>query len=234
MEDIQTRPLIEVGEPFIVDHIVSERERVANVFFNNGFADVHVDSVVANRFTSTNNVKVVIAVSRGRRYQFGRITIRQDSTVAGQVEEEVIRQHLDFQRGDFYSQAKRIDSERNLNRLGIFETSRIEPIVGAKSDSLLEIPMRVFVRARPFQEIVPEVGVNDENNAFNILLGLNYNHRNLYGGARNFETSLQFQLQSIQDVDFDRVLHHTGLRDSSVIGNAELSFQMNQPLLFQQ
>ena len=74
--------------------------------------------------------------------------------------------------------------------------------------------------------------MNDENNAFNILLGLSYNHRNFFGGARNFETKFQFQLQSIQDVDFDRVLHQTGLRDSSVIGNAELSFQINQPYFF--
>ena len=231
-EELLTRPLIEVGEPFIVDHVVNERERIVNAFFDNCFADVRVDSVVADRFTSTNNIKVVIAISRGKRYQFGGITIRQDSTAVERVDDQVIREHLDFQRGDFYSQAKRIDSERNLNRLGIFETSRIEPIVSMRSDSLLEIPMRVFVRTRPFQELVPEVGVNDENNAFNILLGLSYNHRNFFGGARNFETKFQFQLQSIQDVEFGRVLNHTGFRDSSVIGNAELSFLINQPYFF--
>jgi outer membrane protein insertion porin family len=116
-----------------------------------------------------------------------------------------------------------------LNRLGVFETSRIEPIVAMKSDTTQEIPMQVYVRPRPFQEIVPEVGVNDENNAFNILLGLGYNNRNFFGGARNFAAKLQVQLQSIQDVEFSRVFKSTGLRDSSVLGNAELSFQINQP-----
>lgn len=232
MEEIQARPLIEVGDPFIADHTVNERARLVGVFFNNGYADVRVDSVVAHRYTSTNNVKVIFAISRGKRYLFGDIVVRRDSTASEHVDEQVVRRHLDFQQGDFYSEAKRIDSERNLNRLGVFETSRIEPIVGMKSDTLLEIPTQVFVRPRPFQELVPEIGVNDENNAFNILLGLGYNNRNFFGGARNFQAGFQFQLQSIQDVEFTRVFRQTGLRDSSVIGNAEISLHIKQPYFF--
>ena len=228
-EEIKARPLIRVGDPFVVDRVASERARIVNAFFNNGFADVHVDSVVGHRYTSSNNFTLIVAVSRGKRYVFGDISVRQDTAVSWTVDSDVIRQHLDFKQGDFYSEARRRDSERNLNRLGVFEASRIEPIVGLKSDSGQAIPMQVFVRPRPFQEIVPEVGVNDENNAFNVLLGLGYNHRNFSGGARYFEAKFQVQIQSIQDVEFSRVFHGTGLRDSSVIGNAELSFQVNQP-----
>jgi outer membrane protein assembly factor BamA len=232
MEEIETRPLIEQGDPYIVDRIVGERARIVNAFFNNGYADVRIDSIVPYRYTSTGNIKLVIAITRGKRYLFGDITIRHDSLASDRVEEDVIRRHLDFGKGDFYSKAKRSDSERNLNRLGVFETSRIEAVIGAKSDTTFDIPIQVFVRPRPAQELVPEIGVNDENNAFNILLGLGYNNRNFLGGARNFETKFQFQLQSIQDVEFSRVFHGTGLRDSSVIGNAELSFQINQPYFF--
>jgi len=229
LEEIKSGPLIQVGDPFVVARIANERARLVNAFFNNGFADVHVDSVVGHRYTSTNNFTVIVAVSRGKRFVFGDVSIREDTTVTGNVDNDVIRQHLDFKQGDFYSEAKRRDSERNLNRLGVFETSRIEPIVAMKSDTAREIPMQVYVRPRPFQEIVPEIGVNDENNAFNILLGLGYNNRNFLGGARNFGAKLQVQMQSIQDVEFSRVFKGTGLRDSSVIGNAELTFQINQP-----
>jgi outer membrane protein insertion porin family len=231
-EEIKARPLIEVGDPFVVDQVVSERARLVNAFFNNGFADVHVDSAVAHRFASTGNVKLIFAFAPGRRYLFGSIRVRPDSSVVEHVDELVVRQHLDFKQGDFYSEAKRIDSERNLNRLGVFEASRIESIIGLKSDTSMEIPTQVFVRPRPFQELAPEIGVSDENNAFNILLGLGYNNRNFLGGARNFQAKFQFQLQSIQDVEFTRVLRETGLRDSSVIGNAELSLQINQPYFF--
>ncbi len=231
-EELDAKPLIETGEPFIVDRVVNERARIVNAFFNNGYADVHVDSIVPYKYTSTGNIKLMIAVTRGKRYLFGAVAVKQDSLAAAGVDEGVIRRHLDFQKGDFYSEAKRTDSERNLNRLGVFETSRIEPIVGVKSDTSFEIPTQVFVRPRPFQELVPEIGVSDENNAFNVLLGLSYNNRNFFGGARNFETRFQFQLQSIQDVEFSRVFQGTGLRDSSVIGNTELSFQIIQPYFF--
>jgi outer membrane protein insertion porin family len=229
LEELKSQPLIQVGDPFVVERVANERARIVNAFFNNGFADVHVDSVVGHRYASSNNFKLIVAVSPGKRYVFGDVSVHPDTTVSERVDSAVVREHLDFKQGDFYSEAKRRDSERNLNRLGVFETSRIDPAVGMKSDSMLAIPMQVMVRPRPFQEIVPEVGVNDENNAFNILLGLGYNNRNFLGGARNFEAKLQVQLQSIQDVEFSRVFKGTGLRDSSVIGNAELSFRINQP-----
>jgi outer membrane protein assembly factor BamA len=229
MEEIKSRPLIHLGDPFIVERVADERARIVNAFFDNGYADVRVDSVVGHRYASTNNFKVIVAVARGKRYIFGDIVLRQDTTVTEHVDDEVVRQHLDIRQGDFYSESKRRGSERNLNRLGVFETSRIDPLARSRTDTALAIPMQVFVRPRPFHEIVPEVGVNDENNAFNILLGLGYNNRNFFGGARNFQAKLQVQLQSIQDVEFSRVFKKTGLRDSSVIGNAELSFQINQP-----
>jgi outer membrane protein assembly factor BamA len=232
MEEIKSRPLIHLGDPFIVERVADERARIVNAFFDNGYADVRVDSVVGHRFVSTNNVKVIVAIARGKRYIFGDIVLRQDTTVTEHVEDDVIRQHLDIRQGDFYSEGKRRGSERNLNRLGVFETSRIDPLARSRTDTARTIPMQVFVRPRPFHEIVPEVGVNDENNAFNILLGLGYNNRNFFGGARNFQAKLQVQLQSIQDVEFSRVFKKTGLRDSSVIGNAELSFQINQPYFF--
>jgi outer membrane protein insertion porin family len=228
-EEIKSRPLIQVGDPFVIERVANERARIVNAFFDNGFADVHVDSVVGHRYTSSNNFTLIVAISRGKRFLFGDIAIREDTTVTGNVDDDVIRQHLDFKKGDFYSKAKQSESERNLNRLGVFETSRIEPIVAMKTDTSQEIPMQIYVRPRPFQEIVPEIGVNDENNAFNVLLGLGYNHRNFAGGARNFEAKSQVQIQSIQDVEFSRVFKGTGLRDSSVIGNAELTFQINQP-----
>lgn len=229
VRELEAAPLIEVGEPLVVDRVVAEQARLVNTFFNNGFADVRAERPIVNKYSGSDNVTVVFTLIPGKRYHFGAIRVRQDSTATQVVDELVVHRHLDFRQGDFYSQAKKVDSERNLNRLGIFETSRIEPIVGLRSDTLMEIPTEVFIRPRPFQELVPEIGVNDENNAFNILLGLGYNNRNFFGGARNFQAKFQFQLQSIQDVEFSRVVNQTGLRDSSVIGNAELSFQINQP-----
>ena len=231
-EEIELNPLFKIGDPFIMDHVIAERGRIVNAFFNNGYVDVRVDSVPAYRFASTNNIKVVFAFTRGNRYQFGDVRVEQDSTVAERVTEEVILRHLDFRKGDFFSDARKVDSERNLNRLGVFEGSKVEPVVASKSDSLMQIPISVFVRPRPFQELVPEIGINDENNAFNIQFGIGYNNRNFLGGARNSSAKLRLQVQSIQDIEFSRVFGGTGLRDSSVLGTAEISAKIIQPFFF--
>ncbi len=229
LEEIEAAPVVKTGDPFVMEQVVAERSRIVTAFYNNGFVDVRMDSVVAHRYDATKSITLIFAFTRGNRFVFGPITVLQDTTVRERVKDGVILRHLDFKQGDFYSEAKRIESERNLNRLGIFEASRVEPIVVAKSDTLLDIPMSVFVRPRPFQELVPEIGINDENNAFNIQIGLGYNNRNFYGGARNFSTRLRLQVQSIQDVDFSRVFGGTGLRDSSLLGSAELSIRLIQP-----
>lgn len=231
-EEIEQNPLIEVGDPFIMEQVVAERGRLVNAFFNNGFVHVRVDTVVGHLYESTGNVLLIFAFSRGNRFLFGDVSVQQDSTVSEQVEQEVILRHLDFTKGDFYSEEKKLGSERNLNRLGVFEASRVEPLVDAAAESLLAIPMKVFTRSRPFHELVPEIGVNDENNAFNIQMGLGYNHRNFYGGARNFSTRLRLQVQSIQDMEFSRVFGGTGLKDSTVLGSAELTVKLVQPYFF--
>jgi outer membrane protein assembly factor BamA len=83
--------------------------------------------------------------------------------------------------------------------------------------------------ARAYQELTPEIGVNDENNAFNVLLGIGYNHRNFFGGARNFSTRLRFNLQSLQDVRIRTLFNGTALRDSLLVTKDELTVQLTQP-----
>jgi outer membrane protein insertion porin family len=166
------------------------------------------------------------------RYSFGDITVSHDTTVTERVSDAVVRRHLDFEPGDFYSEERKSESERNLNRLGVFEATRIEPLVEAIPRDSLFIPMRVIVRPRSFHELTPEIGVNDENSAFNVLTGIGYSNRNFLGDARNFSTRLRVSLQSIQDVNLSRVIRDTGFKDSTLISRIEVTGRVVQPYLF--
>jgi outer membrane protein insertion porin family len=105
----------------------------------------------------------------------------------------------------------------------------IQHIQTEASDTTRTVDMLVFVRPRPFHELTPELGVNDEKNAFNLQFGVGYSNRNFFGGARNFTSRLRLNIQSIQDVDFSRVFGRTGLRDTTVISTLDFSTQMIQP-----
>lgn len=232
IEDIEGNRLLRVGDPYRVDVVEQELRRIVGSFANHGYVRVQLDEPVARRYASTNNVTLVWTFHPNERYSFGSITVEHDTTVSQRVDSAVVVRHLEFVPGDFYSEERKIDSERNLNRLGVFEATRIEPLTDARTGDTLRIPMRIFVRPRPFHELTPEIGVNDENSAFNVTTGIGYSNRNFFGGARSLTVRSSISLQSIQDVHFTRILQETGLRDSSLISRIEISGQIVQPYLF--
>ena len=232
LSEIQGNRLIEKGEPFIKSRADAELRRIVGVFANKGYLGARADTVVAVRYASTNNFSVRFSFTSGQRYLFGTVQIQQDTTAERSIDESVIRRHLDFAEGDFYSEQRKFESERNLSRLGVFEAAKIENAVTNPTPGQVQIPVNVMVRARPFQELTPEIGINDENNAFNILTGLGYSHRNFFGGARSFTTRLRLSLQSIQYARLDRIFSQTGLRDSSIVSKVEFTTQLIQPYFF--
>ena len=135
-------------------------------------------------------------------------------------------------RSSLYSNEKQVASERNLNRLDLFEAVHIDhPRLSDTSSSAI-VPMEVSVRPRSRNEISPELGVSDENNAFNLGAGLGYTGRNFFGDGRTFSAHARVRTQDIQRWKFTRVFSDSGFRDPSVVGAVELQFQVLQPYLF--
>jgi outer membrane protein insertion porin family len=196
--ELTSNKQIQVGQPYIQSKVEEESRRIIKVFANNGYVNVKLVTVDARRYSSTDNFTLVFIFNPGRRYTFGTISVEQDTALPQHIDSTIVLRHLDLTEGEYYSEQKKIESERNLNRLGVFETTKIENALPDTSSEITSIPVRVFVRTRPFQELTPEIGVNDENNAFNVLFGIGYNHRNFFGGARNFSIRLRLNLQSIQ------------------------------------
>jgi outer membrane protein insertion porin family len=231
-EELDEDPKIVQGDRYSARAVEEELVRVRTAFGNNGYRAAVLAPVEAYRYASTNNITLVITVSRGPRYKFGTVDVAEDTTAREIVDPQIVVNHLDFTSGEFYSEAKKTESERNLNRLGIFESTRIEPLEVQKTDTSIEVPMRVTVRPRVFQEISPEVGANDKDNAFNLFVGLGYNHRNFFGGARNFTIRTRVSVQSIFDISIQNIVNRAGIRDSSLIGTFEITSEMIQPYLF--
>ena len=227
--DIVMNSVLHVHEPFIMDNLETEVRHDIAVLANGGYVNMRVDTIDAHRYASTNNFTIILAYTPGARYTFGKIKIQEDTASLAHIDSMTILQHLDYQEGDFYSEQKKTQSERNLNRLGIFDASKIENVVSSSLTDSRSIPTNVLVRTRSFQELSPEIGVNDENNAFNVSLGVSYNHRNFLGSARNFSTSLNVNIQSIYAIQFKRLLTQTGWQDSSLVAKLNLSMQILQP-----
>ena len=228
MEELTLNKQTQVGQPYIKNKVEEESHRIIEVFANNGYVNVKLVSVDARHYASTDNFTLVFVFNPGKRYTFGTISVEQDTASPQRIDSTIVLRHLDFTKGEYYGEQKKIESERNLNRLGIFEATKIENALPDTASEITSIPVRVFVRTRPFQELTPEIGVNDENNAFNVLLGIGYIHRNIFGGARNLSTRLRLNLQSIRFGAFNGPI----LRDSSLVSKVEWTTQLVQPYFF--
>jgi outer membrane protein assembly factor BamA len=225
-KELSSNKQITVEAPFIQAKIEAEYTRIVHLCANNGYVNVKLVTLNALHYASTDNVSLVFVFNLGNRFTFGTIAVEQDTASKQHIDSSIVLEHLDFSIGEFYSEEKKIESERNLNRLGIFEATKIENAIPNNSLEMTQIPIRVLVRTRSFQELTPEVGINDENSAFNVLFGIGYNHRNFFGGARNFSTNLRLNVQSLR---FAKVLDGSALRDSSLISKVELTTQLIQP-----
>ena len=126
--------------------VEEESRRIIGVFANNGYVNVKLISVDAFHYASTDNFTLAFAFNPGKRYTFGIISVEQDSTSPQHINPDVILRHLDFKNGEYYGEQKKVESERNLNRLGVFETTKIENAVIDTSSETTGIPIRVYVR----------------------------------------------------------------------------------------
>lgn len=233
LNEIFLEPKIKVGSPYEKSKINDEANRITEIISNSGYPLVTMlpEGSSAIRYFSTNRFKITYAILPGKRYKFGEVSIAVEPPRAD-ITDKIITKHLDFKSDELISRNKVISSERNLNRLGLFESARIEfPEIAATTTGDL-LPISVRVKPRDRHEIAPEVILSDEDNVFNLGLGLGYTNRNFLGDARNFNLRLRFNTQSIHEWNFGRVFGKYGLTDNSVQGKAELNFQIMQPYVF--
>ena len=231
-DEILNHLSLKLGTPFNTNGLAQEQERVLNIFYNQGYPQAKLDSTTVQRRLSTNNVTIILAFTPGRQYTLGNITITGEQRSADNVDKDVVTRHIDIETGQLYSLERKLQSERNLSRLGIFETVRVDTRFPSRQDTSTIIPVSIFLKPRDKHEMTPELFVNDENNAFNLGLGLGYNNRDFLGSARSFSTRARFRVQSIQRIAVLKMFTASGFRQPSLVANAELTLQLLQPYLF--
>jgi outer membrane protein assembly factor BamA len=233
-EDLRSAPLIYPGDPYSTKLLEEEVRRVLRVFADNSFASTQFlrDSSFARRYTSSKNYYVKLVFDPGPRYLFGDVTVRQAiDTLRGEthrddITDDLILRQLDYLPGDFYSLTRQQSSERNLNRMGIFDLRSIEAFVPPRTDSSITIPTRVTIVPRNKHELAPELLMSDQDGAFNLGAGLGYTNRNFLGGARIFNARLRFQSQTLGKFpDYFAV-------DNDAVSSLDLTFEIMQPYIF--
>jgi outer membrane protein insertion porin family len=234
-EEIFTKRVIKKGIPYQKSKVNEEANRVLGILMNYGysFATLSFENSSATRTASSGTFLIIYAYETKEQCKFGEINLkvvppREDIT------DKIVLRQLEYKQGDLISRKKITASERNLNRLGIFESARIEIIDNKTVEKKDSLVTNVFVKLGNKHELTPELIISDEDNAFNLGLGTSYTNRNFLGDARIFSTRLRFSTQSIHTWNFERLFGKTGFKDQSILLKAEFQFQVAQPHIFMQ
>lgn len=228
-EDMENGRGIGQGDFYDQALLKKEIDHILTVLKNAGYPNVRYlpDSSWALRPVSKRNFLVVLTFDIGKRYLFGPISItREDSAGRQDIADEVVFDQLDYREGGFYSQQSVIESERNLNRIGLFDLARIRVNPPANEDPSIHVPSTITIRPTDKHELAPELVLSDENSNFNIGTGLGYKNRNFFGGGRTFSTRLRFRTQTIAAFpDYFNL-------NNDAVSNVDLTFEMLQPYVF--
>ena len=221
-----------IGSPFNAKELTHEQERILSLLRNQGYPEAKLDSVTVQRRLSTNNVSLILTFTSGWEYRVGKIIIAPEGGTIDDIDSSLVFHHLDLTSGQVYSLERKSATERNLSRSGVFETVRVDARFPSLEDTSRSVPVTIVLKARNKHELTPELFVSDEDNAFNLGMGLGYNNRNFFGNARNFLTRGRFRVQSIQRISVLKMFTAAGFRQPPLVANAELTFQLLQPYIF--
>ncbi|MFA6439541.1 MAG: BamA/TamA family outer membrane protein [Bacteriovoracaceae bacterium] len=226
---VQQSTIVKTGDPFNKKTVVEEQSRILRILKNAGYAEAFLDSVGQLRYASTNNMSVHLRFSPGTRFVFGDVRFdHQDE----QIDSAVLLRQLDFEQGEIYNDEKRVISEQNLNRMGVFEFASIRKLSSASTHQQDVIPLLISFRMLELQEITPELLVLNENNSlFSIGVGLSYKHRNLFGGAQNFSISSRARANEFEKLHYSGAFSN-GLAEPTLFGKADIQSQLVFPYFF--
>ncbi len=227
-EEIFEKSLLRQNDPYSKSIITTEQSRILRQLVNSGYSKAFVDSSASVRYASTNNISVLLKFETGNRYVFGSTTFDHNDD---RIDSSVMLRQLDFQPGEIYSEDKRIESEQNLNRLGIFEFASVRQnsIVSSLDSVENVIPLIISFRTLELQEITPEFLVERADDySLSTGLGLSYKHRNLFGGAQNFSISSRARTNSIEKLNYYGAFTR-GLQEPTLFGKADIQSQLVFP-----
>ena len=226
VSDVQQKSLLRSGEPYSKKNVVESQSVILKTLMNAGYPNAFLDTLALLRYASTNNVSVMMKFAPGMRYIFGDIYFDH---IDRDIDSTVMLRQLDFVPGEVFSEERRILSEQNLNRLGVFEFASVRRQRSISEEISDTIPMLIAYRMLEQQEITPEVLLLNENQTlFSTGLGLSYKHRNLFSGAQNFSISSSARANRIENLNYGGAIVK-GLAEPTLFGKADIQTQLAFP-----
>ena len=205
-------------------------DRAFSTLLNTGYMIASFDSTLIYLDTLKNKANINVYFTTGKRYTIDSVIIEKSGVGANIVENKLLKKISGFKPGDFYDLEKIRLNQVRLFRTGLFNTVSLS---GVKKDtSGNQVPLKLQSNIGLMNELSPEIIINNQQNAFNLGLGVTYIRKNFFGEARKMTISTSFGVQDIFQVNFGDIFKKFSFRDTTLLGYVDTRVKFEQPYLF--
>lgn len=179
--------------------------------------DIQVDTV-------NNKVDVYMDFVTGDRYRVSEVRINKTGPGADKVDDDLLRRIADIEPNDYYSFYNLQRAQIRLYRTNLFSSVLLSGIVSDTNKNY--VPLALNADVGLMNELSPELIVNNEDNAFNLGVGLSFSRKNFLGDARKLTLSTSTAAQ-----DITQLISNPSLSDTNIFGYADVRAILEQPYL---
>ena len=216
---------VDTSEHYSYAKVSSLNLNIVNYLRNNGYMFSESDSTVIYIDTVKSKVEANLYFSHGNSYKISNIDIVKTGQGKDDVETELIQDITELTEGDIFSEHEIMLAQSRLYKTNLFNIAFVSNIVEDTVGNL--VPLKIETEIGSMYEVAPELIMNNEDNRFNLGLGVGFSKKNFLGDARILTLNASIASQNIFEF-----IKNMSVSDTSVIGYADLRLIMEQPFLF--
>ncbi len=222
----EVKDLIQVDttERYSAQEVARIREQIMRLGLDFGHMLISSDTPEIKVDTLENKVDVYMNFDIGDRYRVSEVRVNKSGPGAPDVENNLIKQIADIQPEDYYSYYELQRAQVRLYRTNLFSSVLLSGVVADTNKNY--VPIAINADVGLMHELSPEFIVNNEDNAFNLGVGLSFSRKNFLGDARNLTLSASTAAQ-----DITQLITSPSLADTNVYGYIDTRLILEQPYL---
>jgi outer membrane protein insertion porin family len=200
------------------------KENIVTYLKDNGYMFANVDSTIIFIDTLKNFVDTKMFFHLGKKYKISDIIIKKSGNGKKEVDEKLIADIVGITPGETYSKYKIERGQSRLYKTKLFNIATINSIVEDTNKN--NVPLKISTEIGNMYEATPEVIMNNEDNRFNLGLGLGFSKKNFLGNARILTLNTSIAAQNIFEF-----IQNISVNNTEVIGYADIRLILEQPFL---
>ncbi len=224
VEEVRELAQIDTTERYSALQVAQIRDRIMRLGLDFGHMLISSDTPEITVDTVENKVDVAINFDIGDRYRVSEVRVNKTGEGADDVKTELLKKIADIEPEDYYSYYNLQRAQVRLYRTNLFTSVLLSGVVSDTNKNYVPIALNADVGL--MHELSPELIVNNEDNAFNLGVGLSFSRKNFLGDARKLTLSTSTAAQ-----DITQLISNPSLSDTNVYGYVDARAIIEQPYL---